>query len=173
MEISKKIDKMIILEFVALLFLVGCIVYALFAIKKSDTNKVSSQDGMVMVLDDSRKEKMKKLSDGQGLELDGITYTITNNNSYDVIYKIVVDPNIHDSNVLEQIRISTDDRYIEDLTDLDRTNGGYVIAEYELKSGFTKIHLVKNWFKLDAPDSVLKNNVDFEFKLVVDNQGNK
>ena len=168
MEVSKRIRKMIVFEFIALIFLIGVIIYSIFAIQKSNDNKVSSQDGMVVVLDDSKVQALESMSDGNGLETNGVTYTITNNNDYAVTYKVVLVPDVHDDKVLNQIRVSTDDMYIEDLTKLDRTGGGYVLDTYSLNPGYTKIHLIKKWYKLDTDDTISKIDVDFEYRLVLD-----
>lgn len=167
MEVSKKIKKMIIFEFIALLFLIGVIVYSIFAIQKSNNNKVSSENGMVMVLDDSKYQELSSMSDGKGLETDGVTYTVTNNNDYTVTYKVVVVPDVHDDNVLKQVRISTDDLYIQNLIELDRMSGGYVITEHTLEPGYTKVHLIKNWYKLDSNEEVLATEIDFDYRLEI------
>lgn len=166
MVVSKQLKKQIFIEVIALLFLLGVIIYAAFAIKKSNENKITSIDGMVIVIDDSQIKDMRSLSDGEGLEEKGTTYTVTNNNSYPVTYKVVLVPNVHDENVLKQVRVSTDDLYVESLTDLERLNGGYVIATSTLDPGFTKIHLVKNWYKLDTKEDVLERKISFEYRLV-------
>lgn len=166
MEVSKQLKKQIVIEVIALLFLVAVIIYAFFAIDKAQENKVSSIDGMVVVVDDTKNKKIEVLSDGAGLETEGTTYTITNNNKKTINYKLVVVPNEHDENILNQIRISTDDLYIENLTDLERYNGGYVINTHTLESGYTKIHLIKFWYKLEAKDMKLVDNIKFEYKLI-------
>jgi len=71
---------------------------------------------MVVVLDDSKYKGLEIQSDGEGLESDGITYTITNNNAEEAKYKIVLTPNVHDSEVLDLVRVSIDDIYTYDLT---------------------------------------------------------
>ena len=169
MEVSKQLKKQIVIEVIALLFLVGVIIYSVFAIHKSDDNKVSTIDGMVIVIDDSDLEATQPLSDGAGLERDGATYTITNNNDKSVSYKIVVVPDVHDEAVLKQMRISVDDLYIEDLTELERFNGGYVITSNELNAGYTRIHIIKSWYKLDTNDDIAKRDVKFEYRLAKEN----
>lgn len=166
MEVSKQLKKQIVIEVIALLFLVGVITYSIFAIHKAEKNQVSSIDGMVIVIDDTDIKHIEPLSDGAGLERDGATYTITNNNDKNVKYKLVVVPDVHDEAVLKQMRISVDDLYVEDLTSLERFNGGYVITTNELKPGYTKIHLIKSWYKLDTKDDIASRNVKFEYRLV-------
>ncbi len=166
MEVSKQLKKQIVIEVIALLFLIGVIIYSAFAINKAKENQVTAMDGMVIVLDDTKLKPLEALSDGAGLERDGTTYTLTNNNDRNVKYKIVVVPDVHDEKVLNQIRISVDDLYIEDLKDLERLNGGYVIATNELNSGYTRIHLIKSWYKLDTKEDVISRNVKFEYRLV-------
>ena len=166
MEVSKQLKKQIVIEVIALLFLIGVITYSIFAIHKADKNQVSTIDGMVIVIDDTDLKPLESLSDGAGLEGDGTTYTITNNNDKSIKYKIVVVPDVHDDAVLKQIRVSVDDLYVEDLTGLERFNGGYVIATNELKAGYTKIHLIKSWYKLDTEEDISTKNVKFEYRLV-------
>ena len=114
MGVSKQLSKQIILEIFALLFLIAVIVYAIFAIDKNNSNNISSQDGMVIVLDNKNVSKLTVLSDGQGLETEGILYNLTNNNSSEKKYKIILFPSIQESNVLDQIKIGVDDLYIDE-----------------------------------------------------------
>ncbi len=166
MVVSKQLKKQIIIEILALIFLIAVLIYAFFAIKKNEESKITNLDGMVVVVDDTNVDKIKGLSDGEGLSLDGTTYTITNNNKNKVNYKIVLVPNVHDEKVLKQVRISTDDLYVENLTDLERLSGGYVIASSTLDSGFTDMYLIKYWYKLDSDQEVLDEDIDFEYRLV-------
>lgn len=166
MEVSKQLKKQIVIEVIALLFLIGVIVYSIFAITKAKENQVVSLDGMVIVIDDTKLEKMEALSDGAGLDRDGATYTITNNNDYNVKYNVVLVPDVHDEDVLKQIRISVDDIYIEDFSSLERLNGGYVITTNVLGPGYTKVHLIKSWYKLDSSSDVTSRDVKFEYRLV-------
>lgn len=166
MVVSKQLKKQIIIEILALIFLIAVLIYAFFAIKKNEESKITNLDGMVVVVDDTNVDKIKGLSDGEGLSIDGTTYTITNNNKNKVNYKIVLVPNVHDEKVLKQVRISTDDLYVENLTDLERLSGGYVIASSTLDSGFTDMYLIKYWYKLDSDQEVLDEDIDFEYRLV-------
>ena len=166
MVVSKQLKKQIIIEILALIFLIAVLIYAFFAIKKNEESKITNLDGMVVVVDDTNVDKIKGLSDGEGLSLDGTTYTITNNNKNKVNYKIVLVPNVHDEKVLKQVRISTDDLYVENLTDLERLSGGYVIASSALDFGFTDMYLIKYWYKLDSDQEVLDEDIDFEYRLV-------
>ena len=166
MVVSEQLKKQIIIEILALLFLMGVIIYAVFAIQKSKDNKVTSVQGMVIVVDDSKLKTMSKRSDGEGLENDGVKYTVTNNNEGAIEYDLVVIPNIHDDDILDQVRISTDDIYVSTLTELPRSGGGYILTSYTLKPGYTKIHLIKFWYKLGASDDILKNDLQFEYRLV-------
>ena len=165
MIVSEQLKKQIIIEILALLFLMGVIVYAVFAIHKSNNNKVSAIQGMVIVVDDEKMRSLEKHSDGEGLELDGVKYTVTNNNQGEVSYDVVVIPSVHDEDVLSNIRISTDDLYVSNLVDLPRLGSGYVLTSYTLKSGYTKVHLIKAWFKLGTTDELLKDKITFEYHL--------
>jgi len=158
--------KQIIIEILALIFLIGVIIYAVFAIHKSKDNKITSIQGMVIVIDDEKMKDITKGSDGEGLERDGVKYTVTNNNSSEVSYDLVIIPSINDEKVLSHIRVSIDDLYVSTLTELPRSEGGYVLSSYTLKPGFTKIHLIKAWYMLDSTEDILKQNVVFEYRLV-------
>lgn len=167
MVVSDQLKKQIIIEVIALIFLVGVIIYAFFAIKKNDANSITTQDGMVIVIDYKGNKKLEKASDGEGLEGTGVTYTITNNNSVKKNYELLLVPDVHNEDLLNQIRVSVDDLYVENLTDLARSSGAYIIATNELGPGFTKIHLIKAWYKLDTDDELVKNDVHFEYRLNV------
>ena len=77
MIVSEQLKKQIIIEILALIFLMGVIIYAVFALQKSKDNKVSSIHGMVVVIDDSKMKSLDKYSDGEGLETEGVKYTVT------------------------------------------------------------------------------------------------
>ena len=55
--------------------------------------------------------------------------------------------------------------YISDLSSLDRNQGGYVLGLKVLNSGYTKIHSIKYWYKLDTDKDLLKENVKFNYKI--------
>jgi hypothetical protein len=164
MIVSKHLQKQIILEIGALIILIGAIIYAFFAISNDGAN-VLDQDGMVMVLDDDGFKAIESLSDGEGLSSDGIKYTVTNNNSFDVTYKLILKIQ-EDEDILEYIRVGTDDLYIDDILNLVPYDGGYIISSGKLRSGYTKIHTVKLWYKLDADDSKISEDIDYSIELV-------
>lgn len=166
MVVSNQLKKQIIFEIIALVFLIFVIIYAVFAIDKSRQNNISSQDGMVLVLDDTRIKGLKKLSDGEGLDTEGTTYTITNNNSVQITYKVVLIPSNNNEEVLKQVRVSNDDVYIDDLTSLPKFDDGYVVSTNTLKAGYTKIHLFKFWYKLDTSDGIIDDGLTFTYKVV-------
>ena len=165
MVVSDQLKKQIIIEIIALIFLIGVIIYAFFAIKKNDTNNITTQDGMVIVIDYKNIKNLKKASDGEGLEGEGITYTVTNNNPFKKKYELLLIPDVHNDDLLEQIRVSVDDLYVENLTDLARSSGAYIIATNELGAGYTKIHVIKAWYKLNTDDDLAKNDVHFDYRI--------
>lgn len=167
MEVSKQLKKQIILEIIALLFLIGVIIYAIFAINVSDNN-ITSQNGMVLVLDKSNFKDLVICSDGEGLNNEGTTYTITNNNSKEIEYKVVITPSIKDKEVLKYVKVGSDDLYTSSLIDLEKYEDGYVVSSMLLESGYTKIHLFKYWFDLDAPKDILNNKISFEYEVVME-----
>lgn len=168
MEVKKELKRQIIIEVIALIFVCGVIIYAIFAIDRSNRNKISSLDGMVIVIDDSNFSRLVTSSDGKGLESGGITYTVTNNNESLVKYKVVAMPSNTDEEILNQVRIGIDDIYINDLSTLERHNGGYVIYNGELNPGYTKILLIKYWYKLDTSDKIANKDLTFTYEIVKD-----
>lgn len=166
MKVSNVLKKQIIIEVFALLLLSGSIIYAVFAIRSSDNNKIENYDNIVTVLDDSKFSKMDVSSDGAGLNTEGIIYTITNNRSKTASYRLVILPNVHNEKILKQIRVSLDDFEVMDLVSLERAGGGYVLGERTLNSGYTKIHSIKLWYKLDTEESIKDTKIDFSFKII-------
>ncbi len=167
MVVSDQLKKQIIIEIIALLFLIGVIIYAFFAIKKNDGTNITTQDGMVIVIDYKNINSLKKASDGEGLEGEGVSYTVTNNNSTKKNYELLIVPDMHSDELLNQIRVRVDDLYVENLTDLARSSGAYIIATNELGPGYTKVHLIKAWYKLDTDDELAKNDFHFDYRLNV------
>lgn len=166
MDVSKQLKKQMIMEIIALIFLVLVLIYAVFSIKHNQENEIASYKGVVVVKDDDAFKDLKPSSDGQGLESDGIVYTVTNNRNVNISYKVIVIPSTKEEDILKQIRISVDDVSINNLVDLDREQGGFVLIDRELASSYTKRHLIKSWYKLDTNKKTAKEKVTFEFKFV-------
>ena len=163
MIVSKHLQKQIILEIGALIILIGSIIYAFFAISNHGSN-VLGQDGMVLVLDDEKFNAIESLSDGEGLNSEGIKYTVTNNNNFDVTYKLILKIK-GDKDVLEYIRVGTDDLYIDDILNLVPYEGGYIVSSGKLRAGYTKIHTIKLWYKLDVDESKTSEDIDYSIEL--------
>ena len=43
---------------------------------------------------------------------------------------------------------------------------GYIVSNYTLKPGFTKIHTVKMWYKLDVDHTIAVDTIDYSLELV-------
>jgi len=166
MVVSKQLKKQIIIEIFALLFLIGVIVYAVFAIHKGNQNKVSSINGMVVVVDDNGVKNLSKHSDGEGLEEKGTKFNVTNNNEDSVTYEVVVMPSKRDEDLLKNIKISVDDLYVSTLTELPNSKDGYVLTKYTLNPGYTKVHLIKAWYSLSTSDDLVESDLKLEYHLV-------
>ncbi len=162
MTVNNVLKKQIIIEIVALLFLVFSICYAFMAINKGKGEKVAQYQGFVSVLDDSKLKTFKYLSNGEGVNQEGITYTVTNNNKDKANYKVVVTPNINDSDILDKVRVGIDNLYVFDLTEKEKYGNGYVIIDNELDAGYTKVHSIKIWFS----EEVKENNLVFDYMLI-------
>ena len=65
-----------------------------------------------------------------------------------------------------KLYIGYDDLYIDDILNLVPYDGGYIISSGKLRSGYTKIHTVKLWYKLDADDSKISEDIDYSIELV-------
>ena len=165
MKAKEILKKEIIVETIALILFVGACLYATITLKNKNTNDISEHDGIVAILDDKKVSEVELYSDGEGLDSNGITYTITNNNDKAVSYEIVISTNVHDEDILKQLRISLDDVYISDLVSLERKKGGYVLGVKTLNPGYTKIHTIKYWYKLDSDKENIDKNIKFMYKL--------
>ena len=108
MVVNKQLQKQIFIEIIALSVLVIAIVYGMFAIG-NNSNKVLSEEGMVLVLDDSSFKSINSSSDGVGIESEGIKYTVTNNNLDEVSYKLIIKVN-EKKELLKYIRVSTEEQ---------------------------------------------------------------
>lgn len=163
---SKFLKKQILVEFIVLLFFLFVVIYSYFAITNEQGEKLDSVDGVVAVLNDSSFDKLELLSDGQGLRQDAISYAVTNNNDSSKTYNVVIYPDVHDDEVLKNVRISVDDVYVKSLSELERHHGGYVITNNKLKSGFTKMHTVKIWYQKDMNIEYKDINFEYDIELV-------
>ncbi len=166
MKVEKNLKKQIIIEILALLFLIIVIIYAMIAINKSNFSKLNSDGGIVTILDDQNQDKISILSDGAGIMQEGTTYTITNNSQKDIDYDLIIIPSVKNEKILDNIRIGIDDLYIENLTDYEKKDDGYVIFSNSLKTNYTKKYLIKTWYKLDTSDDLFDKNINFTYKVV-------
>lgn len=164
MEVNKQLRKQIIIEVCALGILIFSILYGIFAIGLEEAT-VFSQDGMVIVYDSEAFKAIQSFSDGEGLNSDGIKYTVTNNNNKEKKYKLVLKVN-EDKKLLEYIRVGIDDLYVENLLDLEKTKDGYILLNHTLKPGYTKIHTIKMWYKLDVDYSIALDEIDYKIELI-------
>lgn len=164
MEVNKQLKKQIVIEVLALGVLVFAIMYGIFAIGR-DSSTVFSQDGMVIVYDNEAFKAIKSYSDGEGLNSDGIKYTVTNNNSNEYKYKLILRVD-EDRELLEYIRVGIDDLYVESLLDLEKYEDGYVLVDTTLDPGYTRIHNIKMWYKLDVDLTIALDEIDYELELV-------
>jgi len=165
MRVVKVLKKRIVIEILSLSFLIFCIVYSSFSIKKSSSSNIESTDNFVAVVDDKKYDPvLKELSDGMSIDVDGITYAVTNNNSNDRNYNILISINEDDEDILNNIKISVDDIYIFNLSDLEKKDEYYILYSDTLKAGYTKKYVIKSWYKLNS--GVESNNkIKYTFKL--------
>ncbi len=167
MKASEVLKREIFVELFALLLFTSAVLYATFSLKSKTNDNLMDYDGVVTVLDDKNNSKLEILSDGKGLDSNGISYTVTNNRDKTVSYEIIINPSIHDESVLKQMRVSLDDIFISDLTELERNQGGYVLAIRVLNPGYTKVHRIKYWYKLDSNKEILNKEIDFKYQIKI------
>ena len=165
MKASNVLKKYIIVEIIALLFLLFSIIYCIFVLNRNANSDIKTKDGLVLVLDDSKHPTLEAKSDGEGLSGEGTTYAITNNNTTSKKYQILIIPVKEDEKTLSNIRVSIDNSYIYDLTELDKIGDGYVLRTFELKPGYTKNHVIKVWYRYDTNESNIK---DIKFKYDIE-----
>lgn len=168
MEVSNNLKKQIIVEIIVLLLMASVAIYAYVAINKNSSSTVVNDSGLVLVLDDSNFTKLDMLSDGEGLEGDYVRYTVTNNNTVMKNIKLVVIPSIKEVAILNNIRMSVNDLYVNDLTEMEKLGDGYVVDEFDLSPGITRNYLFKYWYKLDTKEDYFKRDVKFEYKIVIE-----
>lgn len=168
MEVSNNLKKQIIVEIIVLLLMASVAIYAYVAINKNSSSHVVNDNGLVLVLDDSNFTKLDMLSDGEGLEGDYVRYTVTNNNTVMKNIKLVVIPSIKEVAILNNIRMSVNDLYVNDLTEMEKLGNGYLVDEFDLSPGITRNYLFKYWYKLDTKDEYFKRDVKFEYKIVIE-----
>lgn len=168
MEVSSNLKKEIIIEILVLLLMAGVVIYAYFAIDSKNSSNVINNNGFVLVVDKNKNTALEKLSDGQGLEGDYIRYTITNNNSVVKKVKLVIQPSIKDTKYLDHVRIGINDLMVNNLTELEKVDKGYIVDEFEISPGFTRNYLFKYWLNLDTDDKLVKENVQFNYEILIE-----
>lgn len=160
MKAAKIIKRRILIETLSLLFLIACIIYSSITIKKSNATNIESNNNFVAIVDDKKYEpSLKSLSDGEGLQTEGIIYAVTNNNKKNKTYNILIKPDIEE---IDNIKISVDDLYIFNLNELEKKDDYYVLFTNTLEAGYTKRHIIKSWYKLNTENT---KEVKYTFKL--------
>ena len=56
--------------------------------------------------------------------------------------------------------------YVDSLLNLDRYKDGYVLNEATLDAGYTRIHNIKMWYKLDVDQTIADKVIDYRLELV-------
>ena len=168
MEVSSNLKKEIVIEICVLILMAAVIIYAYFAIGNNNNSNVINQDGFVLVLDKNKKNNLDILSDGEGLESDYVRYTITNNNSMVKKVKLVIIPDVDNKKVLDNVRIGINDLMVNDLVELEKTDKGYVVDEFEISPGFTRNYLFKYWLSLDSDKDFSKEEIEFSYEIILE-----
>ena len=164
MNASKILKKHIIIEIIALFFLIGSLLYAYLMIQKSNQD-VKEQDGMVIVLDDSSLKTVEPHSDGVGFQTAKITCTVTNNNKEKKEYKIIVNPKMKNNEMLKHIKVGIDGLYAYSLKDLEKTEKGYILTTNVLDQGFTNVHIFQYWLDSSTNTKISAEDIDFTYSL--------
>ena len=89
----------------------------------------------------------------------------SNNNDKEVSYKLILKVNEEEA-ILESLRVGADDLFIDDLLNLAKYEDGYIVGNYTLEPGYTKIHNVKMWYRLDVDHTIAVDTVDYSLELV-------
>ena len=164
MKASNILKKQIIIEIIALFFLIGCLLYSYLAITKKEQN-VKEKNGIVMVLDDTAFKKIEPLSDGKGFQTDKITYTITNNSKEIKEYNIIVKFKTSDDTLLNHIKVGIDGLYAYSLNDLEKKENGYILTTNRLEQGFTKVHVFQYWLDNNQNKEISKEEIELSYEL--------
>ena len=82
--------------------------------------------------------------------------------------KLVIIPDVDNKKVLDNVRIGINDLMVNDLVELEKTDNGYVVDEFEISPGFTRNYLFKYWLSLDTDKSFEKEDISFNYEIILE-----
>ena len=129
----------------------------------SNIHNVYIDNGVVIDYDPKVSYELEKLSDIDGLKVDGNKINLTNNGS-DVHFKVLLSPVKDD---YSEIRYMINSSFISTLGYLDKEDNKYIIYEGDLKSGYSIFLKVSLWL---SENSELDIKNSFRFSVVIENK---
>ena len=145
---------------IAILLVVGLIVFITLKIINNDIRNVYVDNSMMIDIQPKIYKTLEKISDEKSFELKGNTINVTNNSTTTKKYQILLSPINNNDN---DIRLSIDDYIIRYLNKYDKVDDNYLLYELSLDAGYTSINTIKVWLS----NSSSLNNINVNFKLMV------
>ena len=168
----RKIEKIKMLNKAIFDHVVSAIVFTLILIAsttiitrkfiESNILNTYSDKGFTIQINPKIKNNLESLSDIEGLNLKSNVINITNNNTEDKTYQVILTP-INDDE--KDIRLAIDNYLLRNLDNFDKIDNSYLIIEYKLPSGMTNSHTIRMW--QDKKVENKKINVDFNLEIKI------
>ena len=127
----------------------------------SGTFKIDFNDGNEINI-----ENAQPITNEEGLNTDGYTFTITNNGSIDAKYKVTLEEKENNTLNKEYIRYSYKKKNGTYTTPKLLSEGLEIISNEELNSGASEEYTLKLWMDYDTPNE--GQNKTFKARIVVD-----
>ena len=161
-KINKEILDHTISATIFTILLVGAAIVITFKYIDSSIQKVYVDKGFSIQISPKINKSLDILSDYEGLSEKNNLINITNNNSEDMNYQIILTPLSEDE---EDIRVALDKNIIKSLSNFEKKDDYYILIDNILPASVTKVHTITMW--QDKRVENKKINVDFKLDVKI------
>ena len=128
----------------------------------TNIQKVYVDNGFMIQINPKISKELDIISDVEGLNTKTSSVNITNNNTTEKKYQLVLTPLNDNEN---DIRIALDNVFVRSLSKFKKEDNSYILTEYILPPQQTKIHNVKMWQDKKVQDKKINVNFSLEVKI--------
>ena len=128
----------------------------------TNIQKVYVDNGFMIQINPKISKELDIISDVEGLNTKTSSVNITNNNTTEKKYQLVLTPLNDNEN---DIRIALDNVFVRSLSKFKKEDNSYILTEYILPPQQTKIHNVKMWQDKKVQDKKINVNFNLEVKI--------
>lgn len=160
--LKESITKYTISAIIFIIFAVILTVILTINLINNSVRSVYSENGLVIDMEPKINRRLDKLSDVDGLTSTTNKINVTNNDSVNKRYQILLSP-INDYE--KDIRVSVNNMLIRYLANFEKDGNDYILMEDEVTPGHSVLNQVGMWQSIHSEEGKL--GVDFKLKVKI------